>query len=187
MEERVDAHGKIRHVFVYHGDLYERLVSEQQRTAERYLYILFGILAAVLLMLAMLKDIPANRGGIFSALSLLALIPAFCVLVGAVVSFFKTGMVTKEEYHERIFLLRLMAVLGAGLLLAAAVGYAIGIGATDDPEVQGNTVTALLLCIPAALLYLAIAVREFQVKYQVHKGDKPSEEPDRHFGFKKEN
>lgn len=172
LEETVGPDGRVKREYVYRGDLYERDLPEQKQAAERLWNACFGILAALLLVLVMLCDVPANKGGVFSALSILALIPAFCVVVGAILSFFKKGKLTKNDYHERLLLLRVMPLLGSALLLAMTVGYLIdaAFDAAPDAWIAAGVATV------CALLYAAIGIRELRVKYIVRRGTKPSVE-----------
>ena len=171
LEETLDADGRVKREYVYHGDRFERDLPESKQRAERIVGVVFGVLAAVLLVLAMRQQTPANLGGVFSMLSIFALIPAFCTLVGAVLACFKRGKLTKNDYHERIVLLRVMPLVGAALLLAVTVGYGV-----DAFRGEGAAWIAFGCSLAAALLYAAIGIRELSVRYIVHKGTKPSPE-----------
>ncbi len=162
LEKTVDQKGKVRCRYVYHGDWFERKLTENQRRAERYIEMLTALFAGGLAVLAAVQDTSANRGGFFGVLSMLALIPVLSVLVGAVVAFCKRGNLTRAEHHERVFLLRAMPLLAAALLLVLAVGYAI----------EGAWL-ALAAALGAGGLYAVMGVHELKVPYIIHPGTKP--------------
>lgn len=162
--------GKTVRKYVYKGDWYARELSPEARRLERMLYPLLSLLAGALLVAAMGQPTAPNLGGLFAALSLLALIPAFCVLEGSVEAFFRRGNLTKEDYRERLIMLRVMPVIGAalGLLLAAGYGY--------DGLVRGGNPAANLLAgactLLSAAVYAGLAAREIRVAYRVIKGER---------------
>lgn len=160
--------GKTVRRYVYKGDWYVREASPDARRLERLLYPPLSLLAGVLLLIAMCQPAAPNMGGIFAALSLLALIPAFCALEGSVEAFFRKGNLTRENYRERLVMLRVMPVTGAalGLLLTAGYGW--------DWLAQGNPAAGLAAAcvLGSAALYGGLAVREIRVAYRVIKGER---------------
>ena len=156
--------GKEYHLYIYKGDLYARVLPERVRNKERIAYLVLAALACVLLLAAMLQPVASNMAGFFAAVSIVALIPAFCVAEGAVEAFFRKGDLTKGSYQERLVMLRVMPVLGAVLNGVMTVGYLLGLQ-------QGIPAAAAMLCsAAAALCYAGLAVREFRVDYRVIKG-----------------
>jgi len=168
--ESVERGGRLVRRYVYKGDLYARELSERARAAERAAYPLLALLAGGLLLAAMRQPVAPNVSGVFAALSLLAMIPAFCVLEGAVEAFFRKGDLQAESYRERLIMLRVMPVIGAGLGLLLAVGYGF------DGLVRGAATAANLLAMVCALgmaaLYAGLAAREIRVRYRVIKGER---------------
>lgn len=159
--------GKEHRSYVYKGDLYARELTPQARSGERAAYLVLAALAALLLVAAMLQPVASNVAGFFAACSILALIPAFCTLEGAVEAFFRKGNLTKSNYQERLVMLRVMPVLGAVLNFLIGIGYLLCL-------VQGAALSAglfaLFCALAAAVCYAAVAVREFRVGYRVIKG-----------------
>lgn len=117
--------GKARRVYVYKGDMYAREVSPQARARERIVYLLLAFPAGGLLVAAMLQPTPANLAGVVAAVSILALIPAFCTAEGAVEAFFRKGDLKKGNYQERLLMLRVMPAAGAVLELVMAAGVLV--------------------------------------------------------------
>lgn len=162
--------GKAVREYVYKGDLYARELAPAARRKERAAYPLLAAAAGALLLLAMGRPVAPNIGGIFAALSLLALIPAFCVLEGAVEAFFRKGDLKKENYRERLLMLRVMPVAGAALNLLLAAGYlydGLARGANTPANLQAAACT-----LAASALYAALAARELKVGYRVIKGER---------------
>lgn len=160
--------GRAVHRVVYRGDLYERRLPDAARRKERVLYIPIALLCGLLLLAAMTRQTPANAAGLCAGVSLLALIPAFCVLEGAVEAFFRKGLLKKNDYQERLLMLRVMPIAGAALNLLLTAGYlAHGLRAAAycGADVQAAVCTAL-----AAAGDAAIALRELRVKYRVIPG-----------------
>ncbi len=160
--------GKTVRRYVYKGDWYVREASPDARRLERLLYPPLSLLAGVLLLIAMYQPAAPNMGGIFAALSLLALIPAFCALEGSVEAFFRKGNLTRENYRERLVMLRVMPVAGAALGLLLTAGYAY------DWLARGNPAAGLAAAcaLGASALYAGLAVREIRVAYRVIKGER---------------
>lgn len=165
VEETVDRAGKVRRRFVYHGDWYARRLTPKQRRAERYLGLVAALGAGGLAVLAAVQDTPANRGGFFGVLSMLALIPVLSVLVGALGAFCKRGDLTRIEYQERRLLLRAMPLAAAAMLLVLAVGYGIH-----------GAWLALISALAAGALYALVGVHECKVPYIIRPGTRPPEE-----------
>lgn len=159
--------GVQRRRYVYKGDRYDRILSPEARAKERIAYLLLAIPAGMLLVTAMLQPVAANFAGVFAALSLLALIPAFCAAEGAVEAFFRKGTLKKGNYQERLVMLRVMPVLGAALELILAAGYLYGIA---QQEAVPASLTAVFCVVGAAACHAAIALREFRVAYRVIPG-----------------
>lgn len=150
---------------VYKGDLYRRELSAAARTKERMLYIPAALLSGLLLLAAMTRETPANVDGLCAAFSLLAMIPAFCTLEGAVEAFFRRGDLRKNDYQERLLMLRVMPVAGAALnALIAALYLAHG---AQQAAYRGADWPAAGCTALAAALHAAIALREIRVKYRV--------------------
>lgn len=167
--------GKEHRSYVYKGNLYVRELAGPARSRECAAYLVLAALAAAALLVAMLQPVATNVAGFFAACSILALIPAFCTVEGAVEAFFRKGNLTKGNYQERLVMLRVMSVLGALLTALMAVGYLLCL-------VQGAALfaglLALVCALAAAACYTAVAVREFHVGYRVIKGGRSiGEEP----------
>lgn len=156
--------------YVYKGDWYARQLPDRVRARERAAYPPLALGAAGLLLAAMRQPTALNLGGVFAALSLLALIPAFCVLEGSVEAFFRKGDLKKEDYRERLVMLRVMPVIGAGLALLLAGGYLY------DGLAKGGSTAANLLAggcaLAAAAIYAGLAAREIRVGYRVIPGER---------------
>lgn len=159
--------GKARRVYVYKGDMYAREVSPQARARERIAYLLLAFPAGGLLVAAMLQPTPANLAGVVAAVSILALIPAFCTAEGAVEAFFRKGDLKKGNYQERLLMLRVMPAAGTALELVMAAGYLYGAACRQATPAN---LAALACVLGAAACHAAIAAREFYVKYRVIKG-----------------
>ena len=162
--------GKTVREYVYKGDWYVRELSPEARRLERTLYPPLALLAGVLLVIAMRQPTAPNLGGIFAALSLLALIPAFCVLEGSVEAFFRKGNLTKEDYRERLIMLRVMPIIGAALSLLLTAGYGydgLARGATPAANLLAGVCTLL-----SAAVYTGLAVWEIRVSYRIIKGER---------------
>lgn len=171
--------GVQRRRYVYKGDRYDRILSPEARAKERVAYLLLAIPAGALLVAAMLQPVAANFTGIFAALSLLALIPAFCTAEGAVEAFFRKGTLKKGNYQERLVMLRVMPILGAALELILAAGYLYGIA---QKQAVPASLAAVLCVVGAAACHAAIARRELRVSYRVIPGPRsmgadPAAEP----------
>lgn len=162
--------GKTVRKYVYKGDWYVRELSPDARHRERMLYPLLSLLAGILLVIAMRQPTAPNLGGIFAALSLVALIPAFCVLEGSAEAFFRKGNLTKEDYRERLIMLRVMPVINGALSLLLTAGYGY------DGLARGASPVANLLAagctLAAAIIYAGLAVWEIRVPYRVIKGER---------------
>ena len=171
LEESVDERGKVQRRYVYHGDWFERRLTDSQRRTERYAGVLTGILAGCLFILASIQDTPANKSGFFSVITVLNIIPAFCVLAGACIAFFKKGNLTRGDYNERMLLLRAMSFTAAVFLLILSVGYAL-----NGFAGAASGWTAFGAALAASVLYAIIGIHEYKVKYTVHPGSKPSAE-----------
>ena len=167
--------GKARRQFVYKGDLYVRELSARERSRESAVYILVSALAGFLLLAAMCKPVAVNMDGIFAGLSILALVPAFCVLEGSVESFFRRGNLKTENYRERLVMLRVMPFAGAGLNLLLAAGYLYNAFLWDAET--GSAVQAMVCTLGAAVIYAGVAVREIKVRYSVIKGPRSTGAP----------
>ncbi len=165
LRRTVDERGKARRRYVYTGDRYERRLTPAQRRAERYAGVLAALVAGGLTVFATMQDTPANRGGFFGVLSVLTLIPAIGVLAGALMALFRKGDLTAREYHERLVLLRAMALIAAGLLVLLTVGYAIN-----------GAWLAFAAALAAAALYAVVGIHELKVGYIVHPAQPPAEE-----------
>lgn len=169
VETRLE-NGRTVRRYVYKGDLYARQLSAGARARERAAYPLLALLAAGLLLFAMRRPVAPNLGGVFASLSLLALIPAFCVLEGAAEAFFRKGDLKKEDYRERLVMLRVMPVVGAGLNLLLAGSYLY------DALAKGGDAAACLSAagctLAAAAAYAGLAVREIRVGYRVIPGER---------------
>lgn len=179
-EERTDD-GRSRRKLVYCGDWYQRGGSRRQQRTERWSYVLLGTAAAVALLYSMLRPIEANVSGrLVQSVSLLAMIPAFCVLEGSVEALFRRGALKKENYRTRLLMLRIMALAGCGLNLLLCAGY--GVYCFRAPG-EAETLTASILTGVNALFYGAIGVNELRVRYSVVKappralrdGERPDE------------
>ena len=170
VEEQVSDNGKVKRTYVYCGDWYVRQLSGDRRLAERIFYVLAGMVAAVLLVFAMLIKVSLNSAGIFAGITILALVPAFLVLEGSVEAFFKKGNLKKEQYQERVIMLKAMPCLGAALNLAVAIAYAVRLAGQGYVAEQAGNTKGLILTAINVLLYAAIAVNEFLVKYEIIKG-----------------
>ena len=160
--------GRAVHRVVYRGDLYERSIPDAARRKERMLYIPIALLCGLLLLAAMTRQTPANAAGLCAGVSLLALIPAFCVLESAVEAFFRKGLLKKNDYQERLLMLRVMPIAGAALLALLTAGYAaqgLQDAACRSQDMQAAVCTAL-----AAAGDAAIALRELRAKYRVIPG-----------------
>lgn len=164
--------GKTKIKYVYKGDLYVRELSARERNLESAVYILLSILACVLLLTAMRKPVAVNISGIFAGLSLLALIPAFCVLEGSIEAFFRRGDLKTENYRERLVMLRVMSFAGMGLDLLLTAGYVYNIFLRDAEA--GAAAQAMACTLVAAAIYAGMAVREIKVRYRVIKGARSS-------------
>lgn len=162
--------GKTVREYVYKGDWYVRELSPEIRRLERMLYPPLSLLAGILLVAAMCQPTAPNLGGIFAALSLVALVPTFCVLEGSVEAFFRAGNLTKEDYRERLIMLRVMPVASAALCLLLAAGYGY------DGLVRGASSAANLLAgactLLSATVYAGLAVWEIRVSYRIIKGER---------------
>jgi len=167
VRETVDPCGKSQKELVYCGDWYQRDCSAHQRSIERWSYLAASTAAAVMLLCAMLQRVEANISNpLVQAVSLFAMIPAFCVLEGSVEAFFRKGDLKKENYRERLLMLRVMGLIGAGLNLILFVGYGLDVlGGAVSPQ----TVMTVLLTGLNALIYGAIGIREIRVGYRVIK------------------
>lgn len=174
--ETTQHNGKTKIRYVYKGDLYVRELSASERNLESVVYILVSILAGVLLLTAMRKPVAVNIGGIFAGLSLLALIPAFCVLEGSVEAFFRRGELKTENYRERLLMLRVMPFAGMGLDLLLAAGYLYNAFLRNTEA--GAAAQAMACALAAAAIYAGVAVREIKVRYRVIKGARSSGSPD---------
>lgn len=173
--QSLDPSGQVKSKLQYGGDYYVRMVSPKARSLERHLYVVLGVLGFLSLILAMNRPIAPNISGrITQAVSILALVPGFCVAEGAVEAFFRKGDLKKENYRERLLMLRVMALLGAALALVLVVSY--GRYAVQDP--QGG-LGAVCLSLGTAVFFGAIGVRELRVPYQVRKAPpRPLEQGD---------
>lgn len=161
LEEYVDEQGQVRQRYAYRGDLFERALPEARQRTERAAEVLGAVLGGGLYLLAATRDTPANKSGFFGVLSILALVPVLCVLVGACVACFRKGKLTRRDYIERRILLLTMSLAAAACLLVLAAGYAVH-----------GAWLALGAALAAAALYAAVGVREIRVGYIVHPGAK---------------
>lgn len=159
--------GKTVRKYVYQGDWYVRQTTPAARRAERIAYLPLAALAGGLLLAAMSRPVPTNISGVLAALSLLALIAAFCVLEGVAEAFFRKGDLTKNDYYERLVMLRVMPAAGAALLLLLTAGY---LRDAFGGQNTGAALWAAAFAGVAAAVYAGIAVREFRVQYQIVKG-----------------
>lgn len=175
--ETVLRNGKTVRRYVYKGDRYVREASPAARRAERAAYPPLALGAGVLLVAAMRQPVAANMGGIFAALSLLALIPAFCALEGSVEAFFRKGDLTKEDYRERLLMLRAMPAAGAALALLFAGGCLYD-GLARGADTAAN-LRAALCAAGTAAIFAGLAAREFRVGYRVIKGSRSTGEDTR--------
>ena len=167
IRETVSSNGRSQRELFYCGDWYVRVCSDKQRTAERWGYLISSVAAALLLLGAMLQRVEANISIPWAqAVSLLAMIPAFCVLEGSVEAFFRKGKLKKEEYRERILMLRIMGFIGAALNLALLVGYAMALA---SGTLTRETAVTVLFTSVNILIYFTIGIREVRVAYRVIK------------------
>lgn len=167
VRETINADGRIQKELIYCGDWYRRDCSDRQRTAERWTYFLSSAAAAGLLLTAMLQRVEANISDPWvQTVSLLAMIPAFCVLEGAAEAFFRKGNLKKENYRERLLMLRVMSLVGALLNLLLFAGY--GAAAAGETLTAGTMIPIVFTGINV-LIYGAIGIREIRVRYHVIK------------------
>lgn len=167
-EETVRPDGKVTRSLVYRGDLYIRQLSDRSRTLERYSYLGLSLLAGGLLVAAMLQPAAPNVSWkVVQGVSVLALIPAFCVLEGSAEAFFRKGSLKKEDYRERLVMLRVMGLVGCVLALILAVSYTIFCVRTA-PLRSADVLCALFAWLDAAI-YGGIGIRELCVPYEVIK------------------
>lgn len=167
LRESVSADGRRRSELVYCGDWYQREGSRRRQRVERWLYVLFGAAGAALLLGAMMRPVEANISDkLVQGVSLLAMIPAFCVLEGAVEALFRRGALKKESYRARLLMLRVMALAGCGLNLILLLGY--GAHWLRDTA-SADTLAAAVFSALNGLIYGAIGVNELKTRYRVVK------------------
>lgn len=174
VRETVTGDGGVHKELIYCGDWYRRDCSARQRTGERWSYLLSAAAAAGLLLAAMLQRVEANISVPWvQSVSLLAMIPAFCVLEGAVEAFFRKGNLKKENYRERLLMLRVMSIGGAILNLLLFAGYIMNASAYTSGEI-----TSILFAGINVLIYGSIGINELRVRYQIIKAPPRAMEQD---------
>ena len=173
-EEVLGEDGKIHGKYVYHGDVYIPQTSDTQRKVENYFYFLLSILAGVLIVLAMLRESPSNYGGFFSMISIISIVPMFCIIIGSFVGFFKKKELTKNDYQERRLLLSFMPLIVAVLRLITMAGYLVSAINGQSFE-RRESLISFFMDVVSIILYLMIFTNEMRIKYSVQPGTKPSE------------
>ena len=169
-EETIDKNGKVKRRYIYKGDYFERDLSDKGRNAERYLELFFSALGIALSVSAMSADTPANYWGFFSMVSILNLIPIFCAFIGAVVSFFKKGNLTRGDHEDRLILLKVMPITATVLLVVLAAGY------IEDIADGYISYFPLAMTAGAAVVFAVISIHEIKTRYIVRSGSELSQE-----------
>jgi positive regulator of sigma E activity len=160
--------GKTVKEYVYKGDWYVRELEEHQLVRESIIYLISALVSAGLLITAMLRPVATNMDGICAAMSLLALIPAFCVIEGSAETFFRRSTLKKENYQERVIMLRVMPAIGAGLLVCMMLGY-LYTGLLQGQD-QSQNLGAAVCAMSAAVMYGSILYHESKVRYRIIPG-----------------
>lgn len=165
--QSLQADGTTKNTLEYRGDWYIRCLSPKARFLERCMYIILSMLGFVFLILAMNLPIAPNISyKLTQGISIFALVPVFCVTEGSLEAFFRKGDLKKENYRERLLMLRIMGVISTVLLLFLSLSY--GHYAFSQSFFR-ESIMAVLFSSLSFICFGLIVLRECRVKYQVRK------------------
>lgn len=117
-----DREGKVVKKLVYFGDYHVCELSEKQQLRQKTVFMFLSVIADVLLIFGLTRNIPENRAGVSAALGLLSLIPLFFLTAGSICNLSLTAKITENEYRESRLYIRYGAV-GTAILMLSSVAF----------------------------------------------------------------
>lgn len=167
LKEIPDKNGILKKTLVYCGDWYEKEQPACAKKREAVMFAVLGVISLVLLVLADCCNIGTNRDGFTGALGLASLVPAFLVCAAGIRSIFMAARLTKNEYRERLVMLRVCSILCVICFFLVGIGHLRYLLGRVQAGEKAHALAACLLMGFAFLSELAIAVTECRTGYRV--------------------